>query len=546
MKVNTILEATRARKYFAKNPEKLKSYTDRPNPDFAGSLSYNDPARREFNRYSNRFHDKWTKLLTGLGDTFFRRYGDTWELSFDVAYALEKSKGDPDRFLEIYHKELTDEQKNILAFKLLDFYTDFMRLKTKERAMEQIPLERIKKSQAKTGMKYSDSQLALTALSNFTSMSRGTLPKETWPIIRDLTVNPSTLPKTVYRGIFYDGAKIKDREKFLKKWAPGKKPGLKPRRAQSWSTSMAVASQFMVDQDFVKDAKNGFHVMLKYEITDPSVVIADLRNFKEGRFWNQQEIIISPDATDYEVVTVIPYEDDYAMGKKRNETEVQKYMGGLSKPAASPSGIDYEKMVFYHFLNVNLLDISPGEKEKWRTLSKKTTREVKEELGIKNGIFIEELEDQLDRVYFPLYVALLHPNRELSGGWSFGVESVKNRSSVKVNLTIDVDGYRKSDEVKDLLSLTDDKSFEYGEEISASAILSIENLDYNKLVYSVDVTSPFMVMKNEEPAQSPAGKSMNDILKTQSSQDILLSDVQRAIDTSPLNQKKNVTVNFEG
>ena len=67
----------------------------------------------------------------------------------------------------------------------------------------------------------------------------------------------------------------------------------------------------MTDQDFIKDRDGGYYMLLKWKV-DPKLVIADLRNVPvDHTFWNQQELIISPEAKNYEVDTMIPGSEGY-------------------------------------------------------------------------------------------------------------------------------------------------------------------------------------------------------------------------------------------
>ena len=77
----------------------------------------------------------------------------------------------------------------------------------------------------KLGLSLSDVKLAMTIVTEWTSMSRKKLDPSNWSLLNKISVAPNLLPKYVYRGIFYDGAKIKDQKKFIEAWKPGSKPG---------------------------------------------------------------------------------------------------------------------------------------------------------------------------------------------------------------------------------------------------------------------------------------------------------------------------------
>lgn len=135
----------------------------------------------------------------------------------------------------------------------------------------------------------------------FTRMSGRKLPKESYPYIQKLTVE--NLPKTIYRGFYFDGAKISNVEKFLKLWSVGNKPMQKLKKVTSWTTSLNVASYFTIPDDNVKDSENGFAIILKATPTKANT-IADLRNYEKGSYYSQMEVIMDENFLDYEVFMV--------------------------------------------------------------------------------------------------------------------------------------------------------------------------------------------------------------------------------------------------
>jgi hypothetical protein len=161
------------------------------------------------------------------------------------------------------------------------------------------------------GLSERDVYIAMTYVKEWTSMSRKRLDPTVWPLLQKISVDSKLLPKYAYRGIFYDGAKIKDPVKWAKQWYPGAKPGVSQGKATSWTIDRGTAISFMTDQDFIKDRDGGYYMLLKIEL-DPKTVICDLRNLPvDHTFWNQQELIISPEARNYEVDTMIPGKEGY-------------------------------------------------------------------------------------------------------------------------------------------------------------------------------------------------------------------------------------------
>ena len=219
----------------------------------------------------------------------------------------------------------------------------------------------------KLGLSEKDIEVAMSHIEVWTSMSRKKLDPQVWPLLQKISVDSSLLPKYVYRGIFYDGAKIKDQGKFLQAWKPGSKPGVSQGKATSWSIDRGTASRFMVDQDFIKDNQNGFYVLLKWKV-DPKYVIADLRNLPvDHAFWNQQEIIVSPEARDYEVDTIIPGKSGY-----EGLQEFQRTIKG-GQGAWGQSREDFAQ----NFLATPYETLSPYDRLEFKQIAKMTVGEFR-------------------------------------------------------------------------------------------------------------------------------------------------------------------------
>lgn len=219
----------------------------------------------------------------------------------------------------------------------------------------------------KVGLSKRDVNIAMSHVVTWTSMSRKRLKPEVFPLLQKLSVDSSKLPKYVYRGIFYDGAKIKDLVKWSKKWYPGAKPGVSQGKATSFSIDRGTAASFMTDQDFIKDRKGGYYMLLKWKV-NPDQVVADLRNLPvDHSFWNQQEIIVSPKAKDYEVDVMIPGEEgDDAL---REFTKSIKGGGGAWGTTKADSAMD--------FLNTPFDTLSINDRMQFKIVSKITVAEFK-------------------------------------------------------------------------------------------------------------------------------------------------------------------------
>jgi len=126
-----------------------------------------------------------------------------------------------------------------------------------------IASKRAQKEFMKLGLSMKDVEVAMTYVKEWTSMSRKKLDPSVWPLLQKISVDDTKLPQYIYRGIFYDGAKIKDAEKWKKKWFPGAKPGASQGKATSWTIDRGTAADFMQNQDFIKDSENGYYMLLK-------------------------------------------------------------------------------------------------------------------------------------------------------------------------------------------------------------------------------------------------------------------------------------------
>jgi hypothetical protein len=220
----------------------------------------------------------------------------------------------------------------------------------------------------KLGLSSSDLAVAMSHVTNWTSMSRKKLPPEVWPLLQKISVDSTELPKYVYRGIFFDGAKIKDRAKFMKLWQAGSSPGASQGKATSWSVDRGTAAEFMDAQDFIKDQKGGFFVLLRWPVNS-KFVIADLRNLPvDHTFWNQQELIVDPAARDYEVDTIIPGDSEDAL--KKFKDSIKGGQGGYGRSKAD---------FVVNFLNTPYETLNPNDRMAFKQASSMTVGELMQE-----------------------------------------------------------------------------------------------------------------------------------------------------------------------
>lgn len=227
--------------------------------------------------------------------------------------------------------------------------------------------KRAEKELMKLGLSINDVEVAMSYIKEWTSMSRKKLDPSVWDLLNKISVDEKLLPLYLYRGIFYDGAKIKDPVKWKEKWFPGSKPGASQGKATSWTIDRGTAAGFMTDQDFIKDREGGYYMLLKWKV-DPKLIIADLRNLPvDHTFWNQQEIIVSPEAKDYEVDTMIPGSEGYDAYREF----VKSNKGGQG--AYGQTRADFA----LDFMSSPYETLSPGTRMEFKQISKMTLGEYR-------------------------------------------------------------------------------------------------------------------------------------------------------------------------
>ena len=435
-----INEVSKIRNFYQTNPDQIKKFNVPSPPKEAmekvksSKKEYEISARQHI--IAQKFKNKWLSILPETLKKKLFTDSPSEVINFSYNFAIELSNGDVEKFLNYrggsIREELDDESINFLKLYYTSLYNDLMKLEKSRSQLSSSSSMIFDKRAQEHGMTSNDYYRTLGWIIYHTSSSFRKLPKEVWSAIHHLTVNPASLPKTVYRGMFIDGNKIKDLEKWKTKWSVGSKPRAKPSKAASWSTSIGVATQFMEAQDQIKNKKEGYAVLLKYDITDPAVVIGDLRALPDLAYWNQMEIILSSDAIEYEVAAVIPYEDYYAMKIKWDETTLKKLQNQHSAPAAGYFGVNKDDLITHYFFDINRLQIPNNIKEQWRTLSNKTLREVIDKTKYTPRGEVQDLYD----LAFPLYCLLYKVNHKFANGVSLGnaKTEVLDKNSVTIPL----------------------------------------------------------------------------------------------------------------
>lgn len=384
-------EENRLAAYYREHPDKVQKFGDMALP--ARSDEFGEWLERTYERQNpvkekaNEYREELKKWLESNGmaeqmrsiKTFGGR-SDTYNVLWD--YLIDSYSYRFETF-EIY-KLPWEKAKSDKAFKYVDqpalawlaknwdtIRDRLYRLRRLEYETKNWVQNRIAKEARMRGLTARDYDAAIGWIQRYTSSSRKQLPKEIWPALKSLTVDVNELPEYVYRGIFVDGAKVKDREKFLKKWKVGSMPGSSQGKATSWSSSKDVAAQFMVAQDFIKNEKEGFHVLFRWKV-DPQYVIADLRNIN-GTFWNQQELIVDPAAKDYTIEAIFAPEPD----KKHGESSADRFMDQNSSHNGGAWGMSRDEMMLRLFDNWDI-DVPRNLKYEWKTMKDWTVGEVED------------------------------------------------------------------------------------------------------------------------------------------------------------------------
>jgi hypothetical protein len=426
-----ITERNRTVQYFREHPEELSKFADGIQPhhkqDFNAQQAisgYNDPQWEVREKILKVAKIKLMKMGSETGGFEIGRAQWTWTNLliaeapdgwsggwYDLRYfqeALIKSRTFDDFLAEVdskarhwkypfedYGKKVEPNEEPLLSLykwmrnhfeELQDFCKWLLKALS---SIENLGAKQTEKEFMKLGLSINDVKVAMTYVKEWTSMSRKKLDPSVWPLLQKISVDSSLLPQYIYRGIFYDGSKIKDVEKWKKSWYPGAKPGASQGKATSWTIDRGTAISFMTDQDFIKDKSNGYYMLLKWRV-DPKLVIADLRNLPvDHSYWNQQEIIVSPEARDYEIDTMVPGSE----GDEAYKEFARSNKGGQG--AWGKTKADYA----LDFMNTPYDTLSPSMRMEFKQIAKMTLGEFRREFP-NTRITADR---QWDEIAMPLY-----------------------------------------------------------------------------------------------------------------------------------------------
>jgi len=544
-----INEINRATKFFKDNPSKLKNFgTTSPKGELTSELPADDTRvalRRQ--RAAAQFFGKWMNRLAPIASEIFRNeYGlDNYSLEFWLEYRMEDayamSKANKVIFKDVMGNALVDrswtpEEIELFSENFDEFsrdYQKFLLIKATGKAKH----SHTKKATIH-GVSRSDYINALLWIKQYTSMSRKTIPKKIWPVLQQISVVPSDLPKKVYRGMFYDGDKIGDVVEWMSRWGKGKYPNEAMKPVSSWSTSKYMAAQFMTPQDFIKDANNGFFMLLEYEITDASVVIADLRKFPENMYWNQQEILLSSEAKNFKVIEIWPYGDSGKVSKY--EYELAKTTKGVSI-----SGSSFADIIRSYYFDIASLGFSPAIKTQLRSLSNKTVEEVRETVAFSNH-YNDDYEPRMQQVLLPLYLLTLNPNSWIGGGWNLIIKDVVSKSETTISAYFSfmhygpVSPYKFINSTPGLITtnqMAQDNlgNFKYEESMNIDFSCKLVSTNPNTLSFDLTRISDIVLHLEDNKEMSKPLAYMNDNLKAIFP--VVLADFKKSFKNSDIYKK---------
>jgi len=402
-----LFEKNKTVDFFRKNPNLLKQFTvpDPGNKNINAADYYPSPTGKE-SRLSRVALEMLEKAFPHkFNDRLFKTL---WEYDYLVKTIIKAPT-----YQELLDKHLDVLPTNEKGEPWMDYMdhefmsTNYNKIRRIARAavaksagLSHIGRKRYVKAMYKLGLDPNDVEAAMSWVGYYTGGSYRKLPKEIFETLQQLSVDPSRLPKYIYRGLFYDGAKIKDQEKFLSKWKEGSMPKEALRKATSFSGDKGTAINFMVNQDKVKDAKSGYHILLKWKVR-PEAVVADLRNLPvDTRFWNQHEFIVHPDVKDYVVDKLIPYKDstDYA---SYSDTPYVKFQDA-TKGGFGAYGLD-KPDTLKTFLLSPYDKYSTNEKIAYKQLYNMTVQEVQQEYTMFRNYY-EDAFQKIKNAVLPVYV----------------------------------------------------------------------------------------------------------------------------------------------
>ena len=520
-----ILEKNRAVEFFTQHPELLKSkfsdidpHKNAWNPRSSGiDLSSPYGAAEEMYPYLSKALQSLLKLNGGNDikvkgsrdtvDAFDRLTGNYRKelYGLDDIWEAFRKNNDFSGFLKSidrvyysfdYGNKIKDEPELIsfIEKNYREVRSIFVNLQNAVSGLKNRASKAFQNDLKKIGINQKDLETAMSWIQEWTSMSRKRLPENVWPILQDISVDSSKLPKYVYRGLFYDGAKIKDQKKFLDKWKIGEAPNASQGKATSWSVDPSTASAFMDSQDFIKDQKNGYYMMLRWEV-DPKFVIADLRNLPvDHKFWNQQEIIVSPEAKNYTIYAMISGSEDRQVYRDYVST-LRGAQGGWGQ---------LKKEMMSGFLTHPFDTIDVNTRIEWKRISHMTVAEVADEYGIKVN-YIPEIQSKIQDCNY----ALVDLIRNMSA-YPFRIIPIGSNSEEEIQVAIEVGlsdlDYGQSPELKEIMKAVK-KEIDYNQfvrptKIYATGSVKIINNGFYSIQIIFDLPKKFEIVKDKEESNA--------------------------------------------
>ncbi len=432
-----LVELNKIQDYYKNNPSNLKKTDFKSGGvDKRGVLNpTNIELNEKYKSFIDYFNNKWSGLIVGINKPI------------DIINKNTNIISTAELFIKDNHI-ISNEVKRYIIDNWEKLKKDIIQYITIRNVKNSYQDKKLSKDSLHKGYETDSYKELIKEIIKYTSMAKNKVDPNAWSHLRKLTVDEKNLPTYVYRGLFYDGAKIKDRDKFLKKWYVGSFPKVRFTKISSWSADKSIAKGFMNPQDFVKDEKNGFYILLKYKITDPSIVIADFRNLPNLNFWSQKEILLSPDAVDYQVEEIFDNKDDFKKYRGNDYT-----FGGQGY-----NEIDYIIRNYFNNTNIN-----------YKNLKDLTLRDVLNTIKSDNKI----LNDSINPIYLDINFSLFCFIFRINGDNlpKYSVPEVESSSNITILLDFEHDLAKQYD-------------INYND-ITIKTTIILKNNEYNNFVFNL-------------------------------------------------------------
>ena len=335
-----ITEANRPQKFFAANPDKLKTYDFAAGP--AGSIRKTSAnAIKKYLQAVKNFRQKWKAIAPDVKINELDRDDDAVDSNysyvhgiFPIEYEIIRSQQMGDFFLwndgERWDEHLRQEffatvirgnkdyrknpvfrhNKKFLEFMMFfgeEYQKDLRNIISKITAISSN--EDIKKMAIHKGLNPNQILYAMNQLLDYVFINTY-IQENLWEALHDFTVDPKKLPKKIYRGIFIEVddspgfSHHMSTRKFLSKWKIGLPPPHDTDNPTSWSMNKDVALTFA--RQVAYDDKDGYHVIMEHDLKDPSMVLADTRQIPFSYNWAELEIVMKPGLENVKVAKIMP------------------------------------------------------------------------------------------------------------------------------------------------------------------------------------------------------------------------------------------------